>query len=119
MRRGRRIVFIVVSLLGIVFLPLAASAQQGTSGIAGVVKDTSGAVLPGVTVEASSPSLIEKTRTVTTDGEGQYKIVQLPPGIYTVSVSLTGFSTSKREGVQLTANFTATVNADLQVGDIR
>src|SRR5207249_4100735 len=102
------------------FLPSSASfAQQGTSGIAGVVRDTSGAVLPGVTVEASSPALIEKARTVTTDGEGQYKIVQLPPGVYTVTVSLTGFSTFKREGVELSANFTATVNADLQVGDIR
>src|SRR5262245_66584459 len=85
---------------------------QGTSGIAGVVHDTSGAVLPGVTVEASSPALIEKTRSVVTDSEGQYKILDLPGGTYTVTFALTGFSTVKREGIQLTANFTATVTED-------
>jgi hypothetical protein len=92
-----------------------ASAQQA-SGIAGVVRDTSGAVLPGVTVEAASPALIEKVRTVVTDGGGQYNIVDLRPGTYTVTFTLPGFNTFRREGISLTAGFTATVNADLPVG---
>src|SRR6202035_4295998 len=83
---------------------------------AGVVKDTSGAVLPGVTVEAASPALIEKVRTVTTDAQGNYKIVDLRPGPYTVTFTLTGFSTVKREGLELTTGFTAVVNADMRVG---
>src|SRR5262245_20937574 len=87
-----------------------------SSGIAGVVRDTTGAVLPGVTVDASSPALIEKVRTATTDGQGQYKIVGLVPGIYTVRFSLTGFSPVSREGIELTTNFTASVNGDLKVG---
>lgn len=95
--------------------PIAASAQ---SAIAGVVKDTSGAVLPGVTVEAASPVLIEKTRAVVTDGEGQYKIIDLRPGTYTVTFTLTGFNTVRREGVVLSANFTAPVNAELRVGTV-
>ena len=82
------------------------------------MRDTSGAVLPGVTVEAASPALIEKVRTVVTDGEGQYKIVDLVPGTYSVTFTLTGFNTIKREGVELTASFTATVNADLRVGSL-
>jgi Carboxypeptidase regulatory-like domain len=98
-------------------LPSLALAQAN-SVIAGVVKDTSGAVLPGVTVEASSPALIERSRSVVTDGEGQYKIISLRPGVYAVSFSLSGFSTVKREGIELTASFTATVNADLRVGSL-
>src|SRR2546423_6522398 len=94
----------------------AAASAQENSGIAGVAKDTSGAVLPGVTVEAASPVLIEKVRTVITDGEGRYNIVDLRPGSYTVTFSLGGFNTIRREGVQLTAGFTAAVNADLPVG---
>jgi hypothetical protein len=90
-------------------------AQQA-SGIAGVVRDTSGAVLPGVTVEASSPALIEKVRTVVTDGEGRYNIVDLRLGTYTVTFGLPGFSTVRREGIELTAGFTATVNAEMRVG---
>jgi len=97
-------------------VPVVASAQ--TSTIAGEVKDTSGAVLPGVTVEVSSPALIEKTRTATTDGSGQYKIIQLRPGVYEVSFTLPGFSTVKRENVELTSDFTATVNADMKVGAV-
>ncbi len=92
--------------------PAAASAQ---SGLAGVVKDTTGAVVPGVTVEASSPALIEKTRSVVTDEQGQYKIVDLRPGVYTVTFSLSGFSTVRREGIDLITNFTANVNADLRI----
>jgi hypothetical protein len=98
-------------------LPASAAAQAG-SGIAGIVRDSSGAVMPGVTVEASSPALIEKTRSVVTDGEGLYKIVDLRPGVYTVTFTLSGFSGVKREGIELSAGFTATVNADLRVGSI-
>lgn len=94
----------------------AISFAQSTGIIGGVVKDASGAVLPGVTVEAASPALIEKVRTATTDGSGQYKIVDLAPGDYTVTFTLTGFSASKREGVELSAGFTSTINADLRVG---
>jgi hypothetical protein len=93
-----------------------AYAQGQTGSIAGVVRDTSGAVLPGVTVEASSPALIEKARTVVTDGQGQYKIIDLRPGTYVVTFTLPGFSTVRREGIELTASFNATVNADLRVG---
>jgi hypothetical protein len=96
-------------------LPVPASAQ---SSIAGVVRDSSGAVLPGVTVEAASPALIERVRTVVSDAQGQYKIVDLRPGAYTVTFSLPGFSTVKREGIELTANFTASVNADMRVGGL-
>jgi hypothetical protein len=92
-----------------------ASAQQA-SGIGGVVKDASGAVLPGVTVEASSPALIERVRTVITDGAGQYSIVDLRPGTYVVTFTLPGFSTVAREGIELPGGFTATVNIEMRVG---
>ena len=88
-----------------------ALAQAAQASIAGVVRDTSGAVLPGVTVEAASPALIEKVRTVITDGAGQYRIEQLRPGTYTVTFTLTGFNTVRREGIELTGSFAATVNA--------
>ena len=94
-------------------MPAAAWAQ---SAIAGVVKDTTGAIMPGVTVEAASPALIEKLRSVITDGQGQYKIVDLRPGIYAITFTLPGFNTVKRDGVELPTNFTATINADLRVG---
>jgi len=84
--------------------------------ITGIVRDASGAVLPGVTVEAASPALIERTRAVVTDGSGQYRIVDLRPGDYTVTFTLTGFSTVMREGISLQGSLTATVNADLRVG---
>jgi hypothetical protein len=103
----------VVTLL--LIAPAVAHAQQA-SGIAGAVRDTSGAVLPGVTVEAASPALIEKVRSVVTDGEGRYNIVDLRPGTYTVTFSLPGFTGFRREGIVLTAGFTATVNAEMQVG---
>jgi hypothetical protein len=91
---------------------------QGLGSIAGVVRDGSGAVLPGVTVEASSAVLIEKSRTVVTDGAGQYTIVNLPVGTYSVAFTLPGFSTVKREGIETLANFVASVNADMRVGDL-
>jgi hypothetical protein len=99
------------------WLPSAVRAQQAqASGIAGVVRDTSGAVLPGVTVETSSPALIEKTRTVVTDSEGRYNIIDLRPGTYLVTFSLSGFNVFRRDGIELTSGFTATVNAEMQVG---
>src|ERR1043166_8959905 len=114
MTRMTRLISIV---LAIVVLPIVVSAQSTTSGsIAGVVKDATGAVLPGVSVEASSPALIEKTRTVVTDGTGQYKIVELKPGTYTVTFTLEGFSTTKREGIELEGNATASVNGEMKVG---
>jgi hypothetical protein len=110
----------LLTLMILACLPAPNLAQSTTTGaIAGVVKDTTGAVLPGVTVEASSPALIEKTRSVTTDAQGNYKITDLRPGTYAVVVSLTGFSTYRREGVELSAGFTATVNADLKVGSLQ
>ncbi len=100
----------------LLLLPVVAAAQ--TSTIAGEVKDTSGAVLPGVTVEASSPALIEKVRTVITDGSGQFKIISLRPGTYTVTFTLPGFSTVKRENLELTSDFTATISAEMRVGAV-
>ena len=97
-------------------LPTPAAWAQQASGIAGAVRDTSGAVLPGVTVEAASPALIEKVRIVVTDDQGRYNIVALVPGTYTVTFTLPGFRTVRQEGVVLTAGFTATANADLAVG---
>lgn len=107
----------VLSGLGLLFfiLDAPASAQQA-SGIAGVVRDTTGAVMPGVTVTCASPALIEQERTVFTDGEGRYSLVDLRPGSYSVTFMLAGFSTVRREGIELTSGFTATVNADLRVG---
>ena len=116
MRRALRRSLAVFAVL--VFVPAVAFAQSG-SGIAGVVKDASGAVVPGVTVEAASPALIEKVRSVTTDAAGQYKIVDLRPGVYSVTFTLAGFSTVKREGIELTSSFTATVNADMRVGTLQ
>jgi len=114
---------IVVCAMGlalalVAFVPAPLGAQTGSSSIAGVVKDTTGAVLPGVTVEASSPALIEKVRSVVTDGEGRYNIVDLRLGTYTVTFTLAGFNTFRRDGIELGANFTATVNGDLRVGTV-
>src|SRR5437870_2009134 len=112
MRLSRKILF-VLSLL--VILPASAFAQAT---ITGVVKDASGGVLPGVTVEASSPALIERVRSATTDGSGQYRIVDLRPGTYSVTFTLPGFSVVKREGIELSGSFVASVNADLKVGGV-
>jgi hypothetical protein len=101
-------------VLGLVFCTRAFA--QGSIG--GTVKDTSGAVMPGVTVEASSPALIEKVRTAQTDGTGQYKILDLRPGTYAVTFTLAGFNVVKRDGIELTGSFAATVNADLKVGSV-
>ena len=106
-------IWLIAVLCGLV--STSALAQQA-SGIAGVVRDTSSGVLPGVTVEAASPALIEKVRSVVTDDQGRYNIADLRPGTYTVTFTLAGFSTFRREGIVLTAGFTGTVNADMQVG---
>ena len=109
----------VISLvIGVCLFAASAAAQVPTGGIAGVVRDDTGGVLPGVTVEAASPALIEGVRTAFSDGEGRYNIVDLRPGTYDVTFTLLGFSTVIREGVELTTGFTATINADMQVGGI-
>src|ERR1700761_206515 len=105
-----------VILAGAVLLCARTTLAQTTGGIAGTVKDTSGAVLPGVTVEAASPALIEKVRTSTSDGEGRFNIVDLAPGDYTVSFTLTGFGVFRREGISLPSGFTATVDAVMRIG---
>ena len=115
---GVRRVALFVTLAGLLWVPPAAMAQQAGASISGVVRDTSGGVLPGVTVEAGSPALIEGVRTVFTDSEGRYNVTDLRPGTYTVTFSLVGFNRGQREGVVLTAGFTATVNSDLQVGGV-
>ncbi|MGH6783336.1 MAG: carboxypeptidase-like regulatory domain-containing protein, partial [Sphingomicrobium sp.] len=104
-----------VLLVVVVLLPAAAFAQAA---ITGVVKDASGLVLPGVTVEAASPVLIEKVRSVVTDDTGEYRIVDLRPGSYSLTFTLPGFSTVKRDGIELSGDFVATVNADLRVGSL-
>jgi hypothetical protein len=92
------------------------SIAYAQASITGVVRDTSGGVLPGVVVEASSSALIEKVRSVVSDGTGQYRIVDLRPGTYTVTFALSGFNTMVRDGIKLEGSFVATVNADLPVG---
>ena len=111
--RGSRVFMLVV--VALIAAPALARAQAS---IAGQVKDASGAVLPGVTVEASSPALIEKVRSVVSGGTGQYRIELLPPGTYTVTFALPGFSTVKRDGIELTGTFTATIDAELRVGTV-
>ena len=105
----------LIIVAALVVLPRVVLAQAS---ITGVVRDTSGGVLPGVVVEASSPALIEKVRSATTDGTGQYRIENLRPGSYTVVFTLGGFGIVRREGVELSGTFTATVNADLRVGGV-
>src|SRR5688572_19018040 len=97
----------------------AEAAGQGETGsIAGVVKDETGLALPGVTVQVSSPALIEGSRATTTDGDGRYQMVSLRPGTYAVRFELPGFGTVQRAGIELTAAFTATVNGDMKVGGL-
>ena len=104
---------ILIVLSALVVLPASAYAQAS---LTGVVKDTSGAILPGVTVEAASPVLIEKVRTAVTDSSGQYRIVDLRAGTYSLTFTLPGFSSVKRDGIELEGSFTAVVNADLKIG---
>src|SRR5262245_32170700 len=105
-------------LLGLwlgVGLPAVASAQ---SIFTGHVSDNTSGALPGVTVEATSPALIEGSRTAVTDGSGVYTIIDLRPGVYTLTFSLAGFTSVRRAGLELPSNFTATINAELNVGGI-
>src|SRR5437867_171488 len=106
----------VLAVMALVFVPRLVFAQGS---ITGTVKDPSGAVLPGVTVEAASDVLIEKLRTVTTDSTGQYRIVDLRPGTYTVTVSLPGFATIKRDGIELIGSVTLTIPFELKVGELQ
>jgi hypothetical protein len=107
-----------VAVMMLLLLVPAAASGQIASGISGVVRDTSGAVLPGVTVEAASPVLIEGSRATVTDSSGQYQITDLRPGEYVVTFTITGFKTVRREGIVLSAAFTATLNPELQVGQL-
>src|SRR6187397_3226391 len=111
MRRLAKRLFLVAT--AVLLLPAGAFAQGA---ITGVVKDASGAVLPGVTVEAASPVLIERVRSVVSDDTGQYRIVDLRPGAYTVTFTLPGFSVVRRDGIELAGSFVATVNGELRVG---
>jgi len=106
---------LLVATVCLVFLPAAAAAQSAFSG---VVKDPSGAVLPGVTIEVSSPVLIERTRSVVTDGAGRYTIVDLRPGTYKMTVGLVGFATVVRDAVELPGNTTVPINVELKVGAV-
>src|SRR4026208_424035 len=102
-------------LASLVLVPTAAFAQAV---IAGPVKDPPGAGPPGVVVEATSPALIEKVRTAVTDGTGQYRVEDLRPGVYTVTFTLQGFSSFRRDGIELSGAVTAPLNADLKVGTL-
>jgi carboxypeptidase family protein len=110
-----RLLVLVATLLAIVAVP-SAFAQ---SAIAGVVRDSSGAVLPGVNVEAASAALIEGVRTAVTDNTGSYKIENLRPGVYAVTFTLSGFRSVKRDEISLPTSFTATINAELSVGALQ
>src|SRR5438093_4910930 len=108
-----------ILVVWLLFIPAASWAQvSDTAVMAGVVRETSGPVLLGVTVEASSPALIDRARTVVTDSQGLYRIVDLRPCVYTVTFPLPSFGMVKREGLELTTGFTATVNAELRVGTL-
>ena len=113
---ARRACLVVVLSL----IPASVLAQgTSTATIAGVVRDASGAVLPGVTVEASSPALIEKVRSTVTDERGEYRLPELRPGMYAVTFSLPGFATLKRDGLELRTNFTAQVDVELTVSQLQ
>src|SRR5436853_4911923 len=117
MIRQRSIVrFVFASLL---LVAAVASAQDATTGaIVGLVRDSSGGALPGVTVDVTSPSLIERNRSVVTDDQGRYRITALRPGVYAVTFILQGFTTFKREGITVQTSAAASVNADLSVGAV-
>ena len=114
-RVGAAAIRVSLAAMCVAMMPALASAQS----IAGVVRDASGAVLPGVTIEAASPALIEKVRTSVSDGAGQYRLDTLSAGVYTVTYTLPGFSTVKREGVQVQTGVTLTLNAEMRVGGIQ
>ena len=113
---GSRLAQIFIVAACVTLFPAAAHAQAS---LAGTARDTSGAVLPGVTVEASSSVLIEKVRTAVTDGSGQYRFTELPPGAYTVTFTLPGFSTVRREEVSVSGVGVITINAEMRVGGLQ
>ena len=114
--RGSHLIFARIAVAVAMIAGTSAASAQTNGTITGVVRDTTGAVLPGVTVEAASSALIERVRTAVTDGEGLYRIIELRPGSYMVTFSLPGFTTVRREGLELNAGFAATVNAEMRVG---
>ena len=111
---NRLLIRLLMAMASLVVVPSLATAQS----LAGTVRDTSGAVLPGVTVEASSPALITKVRTGVSDDTGQYRIPDLPPGTYKVSFTLTGFTTVVREGLELSGGGVMTIGAEMRVGNL-
>ena len=115
MLQSKRARFVLLGVCLALLFPTAVLAQEGT--IAGTVRDESGAALPGVTIEARSPALIG-VRTATADDRGQYRITNLPVGIYTVVFTLNGFQRQQRDKVELTSGFTANVSPSLGLGNI-
>src|SRR5215218_2702904 len=109
----------MLGLLAVLLLLLAPTSAWAQATLAGVVTDNSGAVLPGVSVEAASPALIEKVRTATTDGNGRYRIESLQPGLYSVTFSLGGFATVKRENVNVSGTGVITVDGNMRVGGVQ
>jgi hypothetical protein len=105
--------------LAVLALLLVPSTVRAQATLAGVVRDNTGGILPGVTVEAASGALIEKTRVAITDGSGQYRLTELPPGTYTLTFTLSGFSVSKRENVEVRGSGVIPINADLRVGTLQ
>ena len=120
MVRSRVKGWFVLILACTLLAPTLVRAQSSTTGaLAGEAKDTSGALLPGVTVEAASPALIEKVRTAVTNDEGKYRITDLRPGIYTITFTLTGFAGVIRQGIELNAGRTVNVVAEMKVGALQ
>jgi len=113
-RNGKHALLVVVSVLVVILAPRAAVAQTG--GISGVVRDAQGLVLPGVTVEVTSPQMIEKVRSTVTDENGRYQIVRLPVGTYKIAFKLEKFASVERANIELTSDFTAPVNAEMKLG---
>ena len=103
-------------LIAVVVTLTVPAMALGQATITGTARDATGAVLPGVTVEAASSALLEKVRTAVTDGSGQYRIIDLRPGVYSVTFTLPGFTTFRRDALELPGDFVATVNAELRVG---
>ena len=112
---GRVVGTAILIAIGVVLAPAVAQAQE----LAGTVRDASGAVLPGVTVEATSPALIEKARTTVTDGSGQYRLTDLRPGTYELTFTLQGFTVVKRPDVQVSGAGVININADMRVGGLQ
>src|SRR5678816_1368647 len=111
--------FVWLVVISVVLISATASAQDATTGaIVGLARDSSGGALPGVTVDVTSPSMIERNRSVVTDDQGRYRMTALRPGVYTVTFTVQGFTTLKREGITVQTSAAATVNADLAVGTV-